>query len=517
MQRQARHAVAALVVLAAAALTLIAGSATAWASTGSVSTGSVSTGVASAGPATPTVVSFTWGGGLGDQMGALPIFQRYRMHATFYVPSGLVCQPGTSPGCTQSPYLTLDEVRRIAAGGNEIGGLSVQHVPLAGLPVAEAQREICDDRVNLTRWGFHVTDFAYPFAQVNPTLQDLARRCGYNSALGTGQLRGAGLCPHCAWAETIPPRNPYLLRAPIEVASVGTRWSPATFEKIVTGARQHGGGWIIFTIHDVCAQACALGVTRPELSSVLGWLSRQAGHGVSVRTVRQVIGGPVRPAVAGPDPRPVPPPGVVNSRLSAVTAAGMPACFQAGRFGANHATFRYQPRAGPGGAGAEAISLTQRKSGTAQIVPAMDLGACAPAAAAGHRYALGAWYKSSGPVVFNTYYRTAAGTWAFWVTSPPLAASRSWTQGRWTSPAVPSGATAVSFGVALRADGTLATSRYSLAPVRYTSTRLIAFVVLVLAAVIALFGVRRFRRPLIPPPGDRGQEPPRGRPNRRRP
>ena len=449
MQRQARRAGAALVVLTAVALTLIACSAAARAS---------HVARASTAPAARTVVTFTWGGGLADQMGALPVFQHYRMHATFYVPSGLVCQPGTSPGCPPSPYLTPGEVRQIAADGNEIGGLSVQHVPLAGLPAAEAQREICDDRVNLTRLGFRVTDFAYPFALVNPTLQDLARRCGYNSALGTGQLRGAGLCPHCAWAETIPPRNPYLLRAPIEVASVGTRWSPATFEKIVTGAQQHGGGWIIFTIHDVCAQACALGVTRPELGSVLGWLARQAGHGVSVRTVRQVIGGPVRPAVAGPGPRPLPPPGVVNSRLSAVTADGMPACFQAGRYGTNHATFRYRPRTGPGGAGAEVISLTQRKSGTAQIVPTMDLGACAPEVTAGRLYTLGAWYKSSGPVVFNTYYRTATGRWVFWVSSPPLAASSGWTRGTWTAPAVPSGATAVSFGLALSSDGTLATT-----------------------------------------------------------
>jgi hypothetical protein len=142
----------------------------------------------------------------------------------------------------------------------------------------------------------------------------------------------------------------------------------------------------------------------------------------------------------------------------------------------------------------------------------MELGGCAAAAAAGHRYTLGAWYKSSGPVVFNAYYRTAAGIWAFWVTSPPLAASRGWTQGTWTAPPVPAGATAVSFGLALRSDGTLATTRYSLAPVRYTSTRLIAFVVLVLAAAIAVFGVRRARRPLIPPPGDRGQQPPRRTP-----
>ncbi len=489
MQRHARRAVAALAVLTPVVLTLSAGSAAALASPAR----------GRSAPAARTVVSFTWGGGLADQMGALPAFRAHRMHATFYVPSGLVCLPGTSAGCAHSPYLTLGDVRQVAAAGNEIGGLSVQHVPLTGLPAAEAQREICDDRVNLTRWGFRVTDFAYPFAKVNQTLQDLARRCGYNSALGTGQLRGAGLCPHCAWAETIPPRDPYLLRAPIEVASVGTRWAPATFEHIVTGAQQHGGGWIIFTVHDVCARACALGVTRPELNSVLGWLSRQSGHGVSVRTVRQVIGGPVRRAVAGPGPRRIPPPGVVNSGLRAVTAGGIPACFQSGRFGTNHATFRYDARAGPGGVGAEVINVTQRKSGTAQIVPTMDLGQCAPAATAGHSYALGAWYKSSGPVVFNAYYRTATGSWTFWATSPPLGASRAWTPGRWTPPAVPSGATAVSFGLALRGNGTLATSRYSLVPVRYTNTRVIAFGVLVAAALIAIFGVRRFRRPLIPP------------------
>ena len=46
----------------------------------------------SASPAARTVVTFTWGGGLKDQMGALPLFRRYGIQATFYVPSGLVMQ-----------------------------------------------------------------------------------------------------------------------------------------------------------------------------------------------------------------------------------------------------------------------------------------------------------------------------------------------------------------------------------------------------------------------------------------
>ena len=94
MQRHARRAVAAIVVLAAVVLTLIACSAAARASAAATSSTR-----ARAAPAARTVVTFTWGGGLGDQMGALPVFQHYRMHATFYVPSGLVCQPGSGPGC----------------------------------------------------------------------------------------------------------------------------------------------------------------------------------------------------------------------------------------------------------------------------------------------------------------------------------------------------------------------------------------------------------------------------------
>lgn len=447
-----------------------------------------------------TVVSFTWGGGLADQMGALPTFRRYRMHATFYVPSGLVCQPAIDPGCTRQPYLTLSDVRRIAAGGNEIGGLSVEHVPLNRLPAAEAQREICDDRLNLTRWGFQVTDFAYPFALVNRTLQTLTQRCGYSSGLGTGELRGAGLCTHCPRAETIPPRNPYLLRAPIEVSSVGTRWTAATFEQIVAGARSHGGGWIIFTIHDVCARSCSLGVTIPELASVLGWLARQSGHGVRVETIRQVIGGPVRPVVAGPEPPPVPAPGVVNSRLTQPGTAGLPACFQTTHYGANHAVFRYRRQAGPAGAGAEFVTVTQRKSGTAQFLPTLDLGACAPAVSAGSTYTIGAWYKATTTVAFNVYYRTSLGTWKYWTASPPIPAVRRWSRASWTPPAVPAGAKAISFSLAPMAAGTVATSRYSLAPDRQWQTAVIILIVVV--AVIGSVGagftisdrVRRRRR-----------------------
>jgi hypothetical protein len=128
-------------------------------------------------------------------------------------------------------------------------------------------------------------------------------------------------------------------------------------------------------------------------------------------------------------------------------------------------------------------------------VPALDLGACAPPVSAGRSYTLGAWYKSSQQVVFNAYYRTPAGTWAFWVTSPPMAATQGWTKATWNTPAVPAGASAVSFGLALQSDGTLATTRYSLAPARYSDAGLIAVGAALAAIAVAAVAVRRCRRP----------------------
>ena len=259
-----------------------------------------------------TVVTFTWGGGLANQMLSLPMFRRYGLHATYFVASGLVCTLGQAECRKSSPYLTLADIHKIAAYGNEIGGLSVTHQPLTTMPAAEAKREICDDRSTLFRWGFRPIDFAYPFALINPTIEALTRACGYNAGLGTGTLRGAGRCADCGWAETIPPANPYDVRTPVEVNSVGTTWIPSTYESIVTNAQKHGGGWIIFTLHDICKTNCNLGTSPAILGAVLKWLHGQGAHNTVVETMNQVIGGPVRPAVAGPPkaaptgPRPQP-------------------------------------------------------------------------------------------------------------------------------------------------------------------------------------------------------------------
>jgi peptidoglycan/xylan/chitin deacetylase (PgdA/CDA1 family) len=445
-----------------------------------------------------TVVTFAWGGGYRDQTRSLPIFRRYGMHATYFVPSGLVCLQSRAACARSSPFLTLSQLREVAAGGNEIGGLGVLHVPLTTMPAAEAQREVCDDRVNLFRWGFRPTDFVYPFALENPAVEAIARQCGYNSGLGAGELRGAGKCLSCAWAETIPPRHPMVVRAPVEVNSVGTRWTLGTYQSLVRGAQRHGGGWIILTIHQVCKQACLEGITAGQLSGVLRWLHSQAGRGVAVETMRQVIGGPFRRPVAGPAPRKMAAPGVANAALArnAGNGTGYPACFQASDYGHNTTAFSYQPDGGPGGAGTETVRVSNWASGDAKLLQALDLGACAPSAAAGRRYTVAAQYKATLPTQFDVYYRTAIGSWQYWATSPAFPASATWAKASWSTPAVPAGATAVSFGLAADSDGTISTTGYSVTPVRsYRMAIMLGLAVFVLlCAGLITRGYMRYNR-----------------------
>jgi peptidoglycan/xylan/chitin deacetylase (PgdA/CDA1 family) len=483
-----------LAMLAAAAVAVIA-----WLPAGPAlaATGGARLVVATHAQATDprTVVTFAWGGGLSDQMPSLAIFREYGMHATYFVPSGLVCTLSQARCLKSSPYLTIADIRAIAADGDEIGGLSVTHQQLTTMPVAEAKREICDDRSNLLHMGLRPSDFAYPFAEVNPTIEALTRACGYNAGLGTGTLKGAGRCDGCALAETIPPRDPYDVRTPVEVNSVGTVWTPGTYESIVTDAQHHGGGWIIFTIHDICATNCNLGTTTAILGAVLKFLYEQRSHNVVVETMRQVIGGPLRPAVAGPVPRALPPPGVVNANLAEVAGA-LPTCFQEAAYGGTVASFTYQHGSGPNGSGAETVRVTKAGAGDAKLVQTMDLGLCAPTVSPGRAYTAGMWYKASRPTRIDVYGRTSLGAWSYWITSPVFPATRSWRQASWTTPAVPPGTTALSFGLTTNGLGTVITSDYSFRPVKSYKNLIVLGVLLfaVLAAGLIARGQRRYSK-----------------------
>ena len=172
------------------------------------------------------------------------------MHGTFYAISSAIGAPG---------YQTLDDLKAIYADGNEIGGHTVSHPDLTLEPPDEAERQICNARNQLTAWGFPQTSFAYPYAAVNSSVENIAQQCGYNSGRSLGDVLTQVGAERGLYAETVPPEDAFALRAPDEVDST---WTLTDLENTVTNAENHGGGWVILTFHQFCE--AGLGELRPD-------------------------------------------------------------------------------------------------------------------------------------------------------------------------------------------------------------------------------------------------------------
>ncbi|MBP1137098.1 peptidoglycan/xylan/chitin deacetylase (PgdA/CDA1 family) [Arthrobacter sp. PvP023] len=404
---------------------------------------------APANAAGPTVVSLTFDDGNADQLTAAGLLNSYGMKGTFFVPSGFVNNPG---------YMSVADLQGLQAAGHEIGGHSVTHPDLTTLPADEATRQVCNDRVNLTNWNLRVTSFAYPFAAENATAQSIVRDCGYNSARGLGDIKTRFSCSGCALAENIPPANPYVTAAPDQV---DTSWRLADLQTSVTQA-EPAGGWVQLTFHHVAASSTdPLNITPTVLNQFLAWLKARPAT-TTVKTVDQVIGGTVKPAVSGPAVPPQPSSGnlVKNSSVETLVS-NAPQCWQQGGYGTNTPAFSIVT---PGHTGTRAAQLrvTKYVNGDAKWLPSLDLGGCSPTATAGHTYNLGAWYKSTTNTQFALYYRTGLGSWVYWTSSPWFAPATTFQKASWTTPPLPTGASGISFGLNLFSNGTLITDDYEL-------------------------------------------------------
>jgi peptidoglycan/xylan/chitin deacetylase (PgdA/CDA1 family) len=403
--------------------------------------------------ATPrTVVSLTFDDSDEDQYtNALPILQQYGMHATFYVITGYI---GVNSG-----YMTQPQLQDLYNAGNEIAGHTVLHPDLTQVGTDEATREICQSRNTLLGWGFPVTDFAYPYGAYNSTVEGIAQQCGYNSARGDFSLQSPAGCQGCGLADTIPPADPYAIPAP---QSVQDTWPLSDVESLVTQA-ESVGGWMPIIFHHVCDNACdPYSITPANFSAFLAWLQTQ---NVSVQTVSQVMGGSVNPAVSAPQvpPAPAGTNGVSNASLETDDPhnPGTPACWKTSDTGTNTATFAETSTAHTGSVG-ETVTVSSYSNGGAKLIIKEDLGQCAPSVVVGDQYVSSAWYQSTVPTRFAVYYRDANGGWHYWTQSPQFSAASSWTQATWALPPITSGATAVSFGLQITANGTLTTDDYSL-------------------------------------------------------
>jgi len=221
------------------------------------------------GPAAPreTVVSLTFDDGDADTFQSAAVLEQYGLHATWYIPSGLVGKPG---------YMTWDQLGSLHAAGHEIGGHSLEHTRLDGLSAPDLQHQVCDDRSALEHHGFQAMSFAYPFGAYDPAATQMVQRCGYSSA----RTIGAG-------PDSIPPLDPFQLGAYPYIVS-DTSFSK--LQRYVSGVRKDGGGWLILIFHHVCDSCDYFAVHPDVLHRFIPWLAEEQAQGrVKVRTVGEII------------------------------------------------------------------------------------------------------------------------------------------------------------------------------------------------------------------------------------
>ncbi|HZV34800.1 MAG TPA: polysaccharide deacetylase family protein [Verrucomicrobiae bacterium] len=100
----------------------------------------------------------------------LPILEKYHCHASFFVPTAKLNNPG---------YLTDEQVRKIAAAGHEIGSHSHEHQRMDKLSVEEVRRQISLSREILAGIiGKKPVSFVPPGGFINERIQKVARELG---------------------------------------------------------------------------------------------------------------------------------------------------------------------------------------------------------------------------------------------------------------------------------------------------------------------------------------------------
>ena len=232
-------------------------------------------------PRGETTVSLTFDDGAADNYQLKDMLAARGMNATFYINTG---RTGTSG------WLTWTQLGALQAAGNEIGGHTVNHPSnLTTLSQSQQIAEVCNDRTALTSHGLNATSFAYPHALSNAATQAVVAGCGYTSGRTVGGLQ----CDSCTYAETKPPQNVFNIQTTDEVLS---DTSLGSLQRYVTTVEDLGGGWVPLVFHRVCATDCgSYGYSPTTLASFLDWLAARRTAGTVVRTIREVVGGPVTP------------------------------------------------------------------------------------------------------------------------------------------------------------------------------------------------------------------------------
>jgi peptidoglycan/xylan/chitin deacetylase (PgdA/CDA1 family) len=359
-----------------------------------------------------------------DQFRVGKLLQENGLRGVFYLNSGRLS--------TNAQYLTVAQVRELQQDGHEIGGHSTYHLHLAQQDLAEQQRQVCDDRVQLLSDGLNVSSFAYPFGEFTAATEDIVKSCGYTSAR---TARGIG-CSACTRSETVPPAVPFGTRA---LSSFG---NTTTSADLIASVRRimDRAGWLQLAFHRICAAATCAGnsVRLAEFTGFVHWLAEQRAAGaLNVATVQQVMGAEVRPGVPGPAPtatRLVF--GNRSTERQSATAGYPPACFTYGSPGAG-SVGAWKPAEEPHtGRWALRADVTAAGAGV-RLFTTPDLGSCAPPIRPHRSYRIGVWYRATAPIKMITYLRQPRGSYRSFGSAVTFAPAATWTLASWVTRATP--------------------------------------------------------------------------------
>jgi peptidoglycan/xylan/chitin deacetylase (PgdA/CDA1 family) len=117
---------------------------------------------------------------------ALPVLHECGFRAINFLVSGFLGGVNTwdlNDGERPEPLMDTAQIRDWLAAGHDIGAHSVTHAHLMQLPVARAREEITASKKALEdRFTRPVTDFAYPFGEMNPSIRALVAEAGFERA-----------------------------------------------------------------------------------------------------------------------------------------------------------------------------------------------------------------------------------------------------------------------------------------------------------------------------------------------
>jgi peptidoglycan/xylan/chitin deacetylase (PgdA/CDA1 family) len=200
-----------------------------------------------AGASAYTIVSLSFDDGLSSARLAGKILGAHGLHASFFVITGDVGQPG---------HASWEEIKELAEEGHEIGSHTVHHADLATKTPEVQEEELCESRKTLNEHGYPALTFAYPHGEFNAETLRLLPKCGYTSARLFGEWQGgsggaesdggAGVYPEPFSMEFEGKPNPY------ELSVLGTSEAAVPLEYLEKSVEWGLTGWVIIAVHGVC-------------------------------------------------------------------------------------------------------------------------------------------------------------------------------------------------------------------------------------------------------------------------